>query len=238
MDDGHHWVTVHRVRFPNPISALERTFETPRGPECWRFCPSQKLNDENLPSWTSDVWGGLGIHTSYQSAHRFASAPGEHLPFLKECVEDWHALMVPIAHKGMVNWRGEVEDNSALLCADRIPDGELVVVTTAGFNSGGTEDFPRIAKFSKGIEEAIGFLAKQHGNLRRDVFNGEFDGREGFTVSLWRDDDAMTRATYQEGLHRRLMDESRTGSMFDRSSFSRFRLIANHGDWDGDPLAA
>lgn len=80
------------------------------------------------------------------------------------------------------------------------------------------------------------FYGGVEGNLRRDVFVGDFDRRDGFTVSLWRDDKAMVTAAYHKGPHRTLIDQSRDGSSFDRSSFTRTRLISTSGSWDGNPL--
>jgi hypothetical protein len=83
----------------------------------------------------------------------------------------------------------------------------------------------------------VDFYGELDGNVRRDVFNGGFDGRDGFTVSLWRDDQSMRLAAYAAGEHRSRMDQSRDGSMFDYSSFTRARIVADYGSWDGDPLA-
>ena len=80
------------------------------------------------------------------------------------------------------------------------------------------------------------FYGTLDGNLRRDVFSGGFDGGDGFTFSLWRDDAAMQQAAYEPGVHRSLMDRSRDGSLFDRSSFTRARVVASQGSWDGDNL--
>ena len=42
----------------------------------------------------------------------------------------------------------------------------------------------------------------------------------------------MLQAAYKEGTHRTLMDQSRDGSLFDRSSFTRTRVIASKGSWN------
>jgi heme-degrading monooxygenase HmoA len=112
-------------------------------------------------------------------------------------------------------------------------------VTSASFNDpANPEELPRISRFAVKVSEAIAFLGAQPGNLRHGVFNGGFDGREGFTLTLWDSDDAMLKAAYHSGHHRKLMDESRDGSTFDRSSFTRLRILQSSGSWDGDPLAA
>jgi hypothetical protein len=73
-------------------------------------------------------------------------------------------------------------------------------------------------------------------NLRNDVFNGP-DGREGFTCSLWRSDEAMREAAYRDGRHRTRIGEYNEGMLMDYSSFTRLRALRCHGSWDGDPFA-
>lgn len=234
--ENHHWITLHRVRFSEESSALERSFELPATAECWRFCPSQNVGPDGLPLWRSDVWCGLGVFETRDAAEKAVSDPADFLPFLADVEEGWHALTMPVTHRGEVNWRGEIEKNAAVQVADKDPSGPLAVITTAGFWSSDASEHDRIARFLDGVEQVVDFFGESEGNLRRGVFNGGFDGREGFTVSLWRDDKAMMKAAYWEGTHRRLMDESRDGSFFDRSSFTRARILSSHGSWDGDPL--
>ncbi|MEM6579536.1 MAG: hypothetical protein AAF678_13690 [Pseudomonadota bacterium] len=235
--DTHHWITLHRVRFPQPIAALERSFERPDGPECWRFCPGHAVGADNLPTWVSDTWCGFGIHDTECAARSFFAAAEQRIAACADGVEMWHALAVPVQHRGAVNWRGSVETDGAIKSADADVQGPLAIVTTAGFEDPkDPTSLPRISRFVVKVSEAIAFRGAQPGNLRCAVFNGGFDGREGLTLTLWKSDDAMLRAAYHSGHHRNLMDESRDGSVFDRSSFSRLRIIDSRGSWDGDPL--
>ena len=165
------------------------------------------------------------------------SAAEQHLPFLSETVEQWHALRLPFAHRGAVNWRGTVQDGFAIRTTPEKPEGPLVVITSAGFNSLDRDQYPRFARLNRGVQDVIKFYSQGEGNLRRDVFVGEFDRRDSFTVSLWRDDKAVLQGAYRGGTHRAPMDRSRDGSFFDRSSFTRTRLISSTGSWSGDPLS-
>jgi hypothetical protein len=235
--DSHQWITLHRLRFPSEISALERKFEAPPLPGCWRFLPTQHLGDNGLPTLRSDEWLGLGIYDRREDAEAMLAAPREQLPFIAETVEDWHAVAVPFTHRGHVNWRGTVEDGTAIHVTSEPPAGPLVVITSAGYNGRGDDVWPRIRRFVKGIEDVLEFYGEFDGNLRRASTNGGFDGRDGFTVTLWRDDKAMHEAAYSDGVHRSFMDMSRDGSLFDRSSFTRARLVKSTGSWDGDPVA-
>lgn len=159
------------------------------------------------------------------------------LPFLAEAVEEWHAVLVPFTHRGEVNWRGSVEDGTAICVSSDPQAGPLVVITSAGYNSRTPDQIPRIARLVRGIQHVVDFYGTCDGSLRRVSTAGGFDSRDGFTVTLWRDDRAMSQAAYGEGTHRTLMDISRDGSLFDRSSFTRARIVTSSGSWDGDPVA-
>lgn len=238
--DAHHWVAFIRVRFPQTIAAADRSFAVPEGPEIWRFCPSQRVNDTGLPAFASDVWGGMAVYATQDEAEAFFETPEEHAPYLSEAEELWCATAVPFAHHGTVKWRdpNATETDSALRITRDAPAGPLVVVTTAGYDSRDPSQIPRMQRFTQGIADVLDFYGQQPGNLRRDVFNGGMvDGKDGFTLSLWQDDKAMIAGAYKDGAHRSQMQAHADDSLFDRSSFSRMRIRNSRGSWDGDPYA-
>ena len=83
--------------------------------------------------------------------------------------------------------------------------------------------------FFDGVEDSI-----RHDVFTGGAFNGT-DARDGFTVSLWRDERMMIKAAYSNGQHRTVIDASRDGTYFDRSSFTRAIMISSNGSWNGDP---
>ena len=111
-DQPHHWITLHRVRLPDIVSATAHSLEAPAGVDCWRCCPSQIIGDDGLPTWASNTWCGLALHNTEEGARALHENPSAHLPWLSNAVEQWHALAVPAAHHGALNWRGHVEENS------------------------------------------------------------------------------------------------------------------------------
>ena len=237
MHSEHDWITLHRVRFAQPVSAVEHVFDAPQGPDCWRFCVQHTLGQDNLPTWKSDVWAALGIWPDRATAEQMIADPVAAMPAMGEALEAWHALAIPVQHRGEVRWRGVVEKDCAIRPCSEDIEAPLAVVTSASFDDPkNPAELPRMSRFAVKVSEAIEFLGQQPGNLRRAVFNGGFDGREGFTLTLWESDDAMLKAAYHSGHHRTLMDESRDGSIFDRSSFTRLRIVQTHGSWSGDPL--
>ncbi len=233
----HDWITLHRLRFAAPVAARNRSFPPVAGASVWRFCPQHMPGEDGLVTLTSDIWGGMGIWDSRTEAEAMLADTGAAMPWLSEAVAAWHCLAIPYAHRGQVNWRGHVEEGTAIRPAPTDPGGPLVVVTSAGFLSRDANMLPRIRQFIEGVSEVMAWYGALPSNLRNDVFNGP-DGREGFTCSLWRSDEAMREAAYHDGRHRTRMEESRAKLMFDYSSFTRLRAVHSHGDWDGDPFAS
>lgn len=233
VGDEQHWLTLHRFRFASRISATKRSFDGPARAEVWRFCPYQELDDQGLPSFQSDVWGGLGLFSNRADAEAVVNDPGAYLSWDDEAVESGHALLSPIAHHGVVNFRGTEEDGTAIRAGEKSKTGPMVVITTAGFV---TRDVPRVQRFLKGVAEIVDFYGTLPGNLFRSVFNGGFDGKDGFTATIWQDDKSMINAAYQDGVHKAWMEQSKNGALFDRSSFTRARLIESTGTWAGATL--
>ena len=232
----HHWITLHRIRFASPVSAHERQFPPVRDADVWRFCPQHSPGPDGLVTLVSDIWGGMGIWNSRAEAEAMLARPDRAMPWLSEAVASWHCLALPVGHRGEVNWRGHIEDGTAIRPSPSDPGGALIVVTSAGFTHRDAANLPRIKRFVEGVSEVMGWFTALPSNIRNDVFNGP-DGREGFTLSLWQSDAAMRETAYHPGRHRGRMDEYRDGALMDRSSFTRLRAVVSHGDWDGDPLS-
>jgi hypothetical protein len=71
------------------------------------------------------------------------------------------------------------------------------------------------------------------------AFTAHMVGYDGFTVSVWRSEEDMLTASYRAGVHRGYVDGHKTSSDFDRSSFTRFRILESSGSWNGaNPVAA
>ena len=58
----HNWITFHRLRFPEPVSSMERAFPPVVGPDCWLFGPHYDVGPGGMITGVSDIWGGVGIH--------------------------------------------------------------------------------------------------------------------------------------------------------------------------------
>ncbi|MCC1493436.1 hypothetical protein [Cognatishimia sp. F0-27] len=242
----HHWVTFHRLRFADIVPGIGREIAPAPGAEIWWLLPAMRLTEAGVPAFASDVWGAMGVFGTEAEARAMFDDPAAHIPMMADAVDSWHALAVPYAHHGAVHWRDGVETNSALRVSKTPPEGALAIVTSAGYDAPGFEadkeaEQARRLRFAAGVMKVMDSFASDPGNLQRDVVNGAaVDGRDGFTLSLWADDAAMMAAAYKAGVHRSYLDEhkGREDGLFDRSCFTRLRIVDSHGDWPRSALAA
>lgn len=232
--DAHDWLTFHRLRFAEPVSSHVRVFPPVAGPDCWLFGPHYDVGPDGMLTGVSDVWGGVGIWRSRAAAEAMLAAPGEVLPWLAETTTAWHALGVPVMHRGAVNWRGHVQQGDAIRPAPEDPGGPFAVLTSAGFNARDAATMPRILQFVAGVVAVLDDYGAQASNLRRAAFRSGFGSRDGFTLSLWRSEEGMRQAAYQPGVHRTRVNADNAGLLSDRSSFTRVRIVRSWGDWDGE----
>jgi heme-degrading monooxygenase HmoA len=230
-------IVFHRVRFATPVDGVGQPMPGPETAEAWRFYPATVLGENGLPTFVSDEWGGFGIYRTREAAEAVFLNPEAHLGFLGDTVEAFHSLAVPYSHHGKVDWRGSFLENTTFAVSTD-PGGPLMVLTSAGYDNPGPAEVPRIAKFYGAVIEVRDYYASLPGNLRAAVYSGtRVDGRSGVTVTLWRSDAAMMAAAYRPGHHRTQMDYQRTVGHFDFSSFTRTRILATRGTWNGgDPV--
>lgn len=238
-DTAHDWLVFHRVRFGAPVDGNKKPFPGPEKAEAWRFYPASPRGPNGMRTNISDVWGGFGIYTSRGAAEAVFEAPHDHLPFLGDAVEAYHALVLPYSHRGKANWRGAVLENATIVAAPSDPGGPLMVITSAGYDDPGPEDAPRIVNFIREVDRVQDYYGTLPENIRRDVFSGAgVDGHNGMTITLWRSDAGMMAAAYKPGHHKEQLDYHRNVGHFDYSSFTRARVLASRGSWDGgDPVA-
>lgn len=240
MTDGFHdWLVLHRVLFSRMIDGTGTPMPGPASAVAWRFYPDGERDDNGMRTYISDEWGGFSLYCDRADAQAVFDAPEDHLPFLGEAIEAWHALVIPYAHRGEVNWRGTVMDGTSVAVAGADPGGPLVILTSAGYDDPGPEDLPRIRDFWRGVQDVVDFYAELPGNVRRGVFSGgKVDDHDGATMSLWKDDPSMLAAAYHAGSHRAQLDLHKKTGLFDRSSFTRTRIVASRGTWGGvDPVS-
>lgn len=238
-NDDHDWLTVHRVRLKAMRDGTGNPYPAPDGAICWRFYPDPPPTKTGERPPISDIWGGFAIYPTRAAAEAAFAAGDGALRLADECAESWRALVVPVRHHGVSNWRGYPMKDATFRPAPKDPGGPLMVITSAGYENPGPAEMPRIADFRARVEQVRADYASRAENRRVAVFSGVLvDGGDGMTMSIWRDQPSMMGAAYQPGAHRGHLDAHKEKPVFDRSSFSRFRILASSGTWDGgDPVA-
>ena len=237
-EEAHDWLVFHRLKLKAPVDGTRNPQPAPKGAGIWRFAPQSKVGDNGKRSGLSDVWGGFGRYATRAEAEAVLDAPEDHVPFLSTAEEAWHALLVPFSHRGKTDWSGTLRDGDTLRPGND-PGGPLVVLTSAGYVDPAAEDPARIEGFLRGVDAVMAFYATLPGLVRQGLFSGGLvDGRNGVTFTLWATEDAMLGAAYRTGEHRAQLDHQRTVGHFDYSSFTRTRVVASRGTWEGsDPVA-
>jgi hypothetical protein len=236
---GYSWLSVHRVRFLQSRSAaIDGVPGAPENAAAWRFGPHAPLGEDGLRTGVSDVWGGVGFYHSQQAAEAVVGDPSAHLNFLGETAENWHALAAVIAHRGDVDWSTETEPHPALTPLGEDPGGTMAVITTAGYLRPAQDEMDRIKPFLRKVNEVVDWYQTLECNAAAMLFNA-VESKQGMTFSVWKSDPGMLGSAYRNGKHSEFLKMHQSEPMFDMSSFTRLRLLASSGSWEGrDPRAS
>jgi hypothetical protein len=235
---GYSWITMHLARTDRKLPAADASFAGPASAAVWRFAYDAPLGADGWRAGEADIWGGLAFYEDRAGAEAALSADAGELPFADCATESWHGLMAVIAHRGYVDFSLDdgVRPVPARLSED--PGGVMAVITSAGYVSEDESQHARMREFSAQNEKVRAFYGSLESNILRHPFT-VCGTRDGMTFSIWRSAPGMMTAAYKDGAHRAMMDVHKARSMFDHSSFTRLRLLANRGTWDGiDPLSA
>lgn len=228
------WLVVFRFKFDVEIEIGAVQFDRAPAADIWRFGPENvQLDDNGLPIFKSKSWGGMALFKSQTDAETFYSHFQHIIPTDLNTSEHWSALLKPTLHKGTVDWRGQVESDSAIATASPDNTRPLVVITSAGFVSQEPSELPRIKEFTTGSQRVLEHFENSDGFIRGSIFYAMFDGLDGITLTVWSDLEAMQRSAYKTSLHANMLHEHRQNPMADRISNTRADVVASAGSWDG-----
>lgn len=226
------FATAHRLRFPK-IAARETLDLTaaPTAALSWKIGPAGEVGPDGyrLPS---DIWCAVGLFREEADARAALQATEQFLPFLPGVSESWHALLLPVMHRGECNHLNREQPGTIFESSDDDPGGHCMVITTAGFIFGPGLDINRVIDFRRNVDVANTWMGQADGCLANQVFTPHVVGEDGITMSIWRDDASMLAAAYRPGEHRSQLDRHKVENLFDRSSFTRFRILESFGTWD------
>jgi hypothetical protein len=228
---------MHLAHLGRDVPAADASFAGPATAAVWRYAYDAPIGVNGMRAGEAEVWGGLGLYEDRAAAEAALSADEQDLPFADSATESWHGLMAVVAHRGYLDFSRDdgIRPVPAPLSED--PGGVLAVITSAGYVSEDESQHARISEFAAQNEKVRAFYSSLESNILRHPFT-VCGVRDGMTFSIWRSDREMLKSAYENGTHRAMMDVHKARSMFDHSSFTRLRLLANRGTWDGvDPLA-
>ncbi len=174
---------------------------------------------------------------SEAAADEALNEPAECLPFLPDTEESWHAVLMPIAHRGACNFLDPDRPGTMFQAESDDPGGPLVVITTAGFDLGPQFDVERAKDFRLNVDRVRALLGHTDGLIAVHVFKPLERATDGATMTVWRDEAAAAKFAYRPGFHRSQIDRYKAEHTADRTSFTRLRALRTAGRWEGrDPI--
>ncbi|MBY0394649.1 MAG: hypothetical protein K2Q27_15460, partial [Novosphingobium sp.] len=186
----HDWLTFHRVRLRSERALTVQDAALPSHASGGRVGIDAPPDDDGMPMQRGEVWTGFAIYKSREVAEEVFADPDRHFPFCADVLEGWHALLLPFAHRGDVNWRGHVETDAAIRCGPGSA-GALAVITSAGYDAESPDTAERFVAFFERVCATRQAMASHPGNLATCLV-ANLDERDGVTFTLWRGVDAMT----------------------------------------------
>ena len=223
-----HWLRFKEVTTPDQLVLSE----APRGALSWKIGPSGPVgpNGYRLPS---EVWCAVALFGELADAEWAMEDKEAFMPYLGSVVESWHQLLLPVRHHGECNHLDRECPGEIFETAPTDPGGMMMVITTAGYRFGPEFQLERVIDFRRNVDKVLDWLQKCDGCFAGRAFTPHTAGDDGYTLSLWRDDASMLNASYRDGHHRTELDRHKSTAVFDRSSFTRFRVLDSSGQWEG-----
>ncbi|GLQ15982.1 hypothetical protein [Maritalea porphyrae] len=238
QNPSYSWLTIHLAHFPKPLSSTDISFAGPPMAKAWRCGPDSPIGKDGFRTEISNIWAALGFYDDENTALQGLKHAANKLDFSNKSTENWHGLLAVVAHRGGVDFSTKQEPHPNLEALDTDPDGVMAVLTSAGYQGFDETDFDRAREFVRKVEDVRAFYKSLGANVVRQIFN-PIGTPDGASFTVWRNSPDMLAAAYKDGTHRSMIDQHKAQPMFDRSSFTRFRLLQSIGTWEGiDPLEA
>jgi len=228
-----HWICFGEVTTPEQVSLSGR----PEGAASWKIGPSGPVGPDGY-RMPSNIWCAVGLFRELGEAKAAMENRHHFMPFLHDAVESWHQLLLPVRHHGECNHLDRECPDEMFEVSSADPGGPVLVITSAGFVRGPELKVERLIDFRRNVDRVDEWLRQAEGYIASRPFTPHTVGDDGLTLSVWRDDAAMLNASYRAGVHRTHVDRHKSEKVFDRSSFTRCRILDACGQWEGrDPMA-
>ena len=107
-------------------------------------------------------------------------------------------------------------------------------ITTSGWNVGTELDMNRVREFSTGVLAVRASMTAMRGLHSQQSFffprGLEYDPA---TITIWKSQAALAEFAYGPGVHRLQMERQQERHLADRTSFTRYAVLAKQGTWYG-----
>lgn len=230
------FATVHWLKFPSVATPdTLRLGESPARCVSYKVGPDGPVGPDGLRV-PSNVWCAVALFGERAAAEAALAAHERFLPSFESATESWHALLLPVAHRGECNHLERANPRPLFEIGAEDPGGPLFVMTTAGYVP--PPALERVVDFRRHVDKVRYWLEESiNGRVASQVFAPHTLGDDGVTMTLWASDAAMVDAMYRPGIHREQIERHKRDKLADRTSFTRFRVLATRGTWGGsDPL--
>lgn len=191
-----------------------------------------------LEGW---VFALLGYHATEQEAHQALARRAAVVPWWDAAAETWGAVLAPFRTYGETNHLAP-GGAAALFAECHAPppaESPIVVLTTAGFDTGPGFDLQRALRFGADVSAVRASMTNTPGLRSQQTFF--FPGVFTFdatTVTMWEAFEAMRQFAYGPGSHRHKLDRHRAEPGSDRTSFTRYAVLEECGTWYGRTMLA
>lgn len=226
----YSYLTVHLAHLRAEESDVITS--APATASAWRTGVDSPVGENGFRTGRSKIWGGIGFYDSQELALAALNSDAETLPFTSIADEVWHGAMAVTAHRGEVDLSLADEPHPALRAVETDPGGPLAIITSAGYTDYSDADHDRHRQFLRGVEAVREHYASLPNNKVRQVIN-PLKAPDGCTFSIWQDLPGMMAAAYKNGTHSEMLSAHRDSALFDRSSFTRLRILHSRGTWNG-----
>jgi hypothetical protein len=224
------FIAVHFLRFLSD-QRVDEARCTPSGGALFQFWGVDEPMTPVGLARKGRVWCCIEVFSDRKKAEASLHA-GPTLRCGEAAVEQWSALLAPTHHRGELNWPSAPLAGSPDVNTESA--GPVVVLTTVGFAADRLDfDMARAVRFGLDVNLQRATMAETPGLVFHHAFYAHDPLIDAITFSLWRDAASMQAFAYAPGSHRTQVDRFRAEGLADRSSFTRLRVLATNGEWNG-----
>lgn len=190
----------------------------------WKLCGSG-TGQGFTPVPNTAVYAILATWPDAETArHQTRSAP-IFRRYHGRAAEAWTIFLAPVSARGA--WAG----TAPFEASGDVPDGPLAALTRASVHP------LKALRFWRRVPD-ISTVIGTDPNVGFKIGIGEVPLLHQITFSIWPDRASMAAFARTDGPHARAIDAVRDGDWFREELYARFRILGDHGTWNGrSPLA-